>query len=269
MAFTRFDCQFYRGSSSRGDTSSFSSFSPVNEPGTLIFAGSVASKDSIGSQVACKLALEHFLSGAAGSIEKSIKKIAVGENKGALKNGEQGKKGESDGNLEKASRALEDAFKNANNSVYQFGHKLSAGGRLSTSLMGLVISDGQVAVGRVGTGSTYLCRGSHVFPFFEPGGKAGGNPGSAVGSNSLVSVELASVSLEEFDKLLILPQEIGASKQSMLLKLLEKEDVTCSEVCEEVFSDFEEIPFAFLLACGPATTYLGRSLKIASAFADN
>jgi len=261
MAFTRFDCQFYRGSSSRGDTSSFSSFSPVNEPGTLIFAGSVASKDSIGSQVACKLALEHFLTGASNSIEKSVKKVR--ENKG---NGSR--KDESDGNLEKASRALEDAFKNANNSVYQFGHKLSAGGRLSTSLMGLVISDGQVAVGRVGTGSTYLCRGSHVFPFFEPGGEAVGNSGSAVGSNSLVSVELASVSLEEFDKLLILPQEIGASKQSMLLKLLEKEDASCSKVCQEVFPDFQEIPFAFLLTCGPATTYLGRSLKITPAFAD-
>lgn len=61
---------------------------------------------------------------------------------------------------------LEKAFKAADDSVYQFGHKLAAGGRLSTSLIGLVIEKNLIAAGRVGHGNAYLCREGEVFPFF-------------------------------------------------------------------------------------------------------
>jgi len=271
MAFTWFDCQFFRGSAAPGDSSSYACFSPVNEAGTLVFVGSRASKDNIGSQVACKLALEHFIKGASKSLAETSRA------RRGMKSGDTGgdniKSGsvKSDRKIERGPQALEDAFRNANNSVYQFGHKLSAGGRLATSLMGLIICDGTVAVGRVGTGSTYLYRGSQIFPFFEaPGGDNGAlaGSGSAVGSNSLVSVELASVDLEEFDRLLILPEELDRELEPDLLNLLEKKGVDCSTICRSLLSDNQSVSFSLLLSCGPLTTYLGKTLKLSHAPAD-
>ena len=60
-----------------------------------------------------------------------------------------------------------DVIKNANESVYSFGHKLAAGGRMASSLLGIVIEENTIAAGRVGAGSAYLYREGDLFSFFE------------------------------------------------------------------------------------------------------
>jgi serine/threonine protein phosphatase PrpC len=64
-------------------------------------------------------------------------------------------------------RLLEYAFKNANHSVYTFGHKLAAGGKMAASLLGLALVNDVLTVGRVGDGIGYLVRNGHVFQFFQ------------------------------------------------------------------------------------------------------
>ena len=118
MGLTRLGCHRFRGEKAAHDVSSFVALNPLAHPSCLVFAGSSAARESLGSQVAYKLAIDYFVSGI---------QTYFADQSGAAK-------GE-----EKVVKALEEAFRAANSSVYSFGHKLSAGGRMAASLLGVVI----------------------------------------------------------------------------------------------------------------------------------
>src|SRR4051812_17335992 len=64
MPLTRVDCHYLnRNESVSGGASAFVVLNPVRRPGTIVAAGSTAHRENIGSQVACKLAIEHFVEG--------------------------------------------------------------------------------------------------------------------------------------------------------------------------------------------------------------
>lgn len=209
-----------------------------------MLAGAIAARESIGSQVACKLGLEHFVDGVLSYYSE------IGDSA-------QGEGGEI------SLEVLEAAFRNANSSVYNFGHKLAAGGRLSASLLGVVLEDKTVAAGRVGEGVVYLFRNGELLPFFEEARilKAAE---SYIGSNSMVSVELASIAVNEGDCLIVVPQQLPAEKELLLRERLhngvQNTQNPSAEICRCVYEDAFRVPFAMYARIGPETIYLAEAV---------
>lgn len=249
MSLTRIDFNIFRGNEASLVTSSFAALNPTQEAGSLVAAGATAAGTGIGSQVACRLSLEHFVDGVLGFFDKS-------------KNGSSSKS-------EISLAVLEAAFKNSNTSVYSFGHKLAAGGRMSASLVGLVIHGSVFAAGRVGNGSAYLVRRGEIFPFFEnsPETAATAPQRSYLGSQSVVAVELASIPAEANDFVFLCSERLSPANEARLGNVLvDGEDLDSPKLlrsaCAQVFEAPEKVPFAMLIRTGPNTIYLkgaGRS----------
>ncbi len=275
MAITRIDCSFYSGDWSSGESSSYLALNPQNVPGSLVVAGSCAVRESIGSQVASKLALQHFVEGVCQYFSKE--KQAAAEEKDALS---------ADGVIELAKptneaalEVLEVAFRNSNSSVYEFGHRLAAGGRMAASLISLVFLNNVIAAGRVGPGSAYLCRAGEIFPFFEapPQNESPHNQllEAYVGSNSMVSVELASVPLAPLDVVLMFSSSLDVYQERELSAAILEVDTGFSpagyctllpnhrgkynpsrELVKNLFADPTSLSFAAMVSIGPDTIYL-------------
>ncbi|MBX7136985.1 MAG: protein phosphatase 2C domain-containing protein [Oligoflexia bacterium] len=250
MSSTHLDCHFYRGKEASLDTSSYVALNPWCKPGSLVIGGACAARSNIGGQVACRLSLEHFVDGVFEHLPLS------GNGHG------------SQGGKEQSLEVLESAFRKANTSVYNFGHKLAAGGRMAASLLGLVVADGIIAAGRVGSGSAYLYRGGELFPFFEhqPEGASESPAEGFVGSNSLVSVELASVPAQDGDLLLVFSSTVGTEQEEGISKSLQR-------ISQDPFSSAEfalnclipelgSMAFAVAAHLGPSAVYLRNDMRI-------
>lgn len=214
-------------------------------------AGSIAARESLGAQVACRLALEHFVE-AVLDFEEQRPEVPL--------------EGPVPGDGETSVAILEHAFRRANTSVYQFGHKLAAGGRMATSVIGLVIEDRIVAVGRVGTGSVYLIRGSEFCPFFERGSRGGQSTTNRVGENSIVTVELSSIPIEPGDSVVLLPRVLETEQEEFLRDLLLGHVPQSGEelqfLIEELLGSSEEIPFSLVATIGPEAIYLDHVVNV-------
>jgi hypothetical protein len=281
MPITRIDCHLFRGEGASAEKSSYVAINPHKRPGSMVMAGAVAVRSSIGSQVACKLALQHFVASVLDYFDppKAPDSCAkVPETPSMAANSAEFHAQEAPAPVV-SLELLERAFKAANDSVYQFGHKLAAGGRLSTSLIGLVIEKNLIAAGRVGHGNAYLCREGEVFPFFETildphlGNVA--QPGQLtdgyVGSQSMVSVELASVPLRPHDVIFLCAEPLDAFGERELYGVLDDLGVTysdrprepstfvCDQLVQSLYPAASEIPFAMLAVVGPETIYLKAS----------
>lgn len=242
MALTHLTCQYFRGGDASADRSSYVALNPHREPGSLVFAGACAAQESISSQVACRLALEHFVDGVLKFYDQPIE---VGQQL-----------------PEMSLEVLETAFRNANNSVYDFGHKLAAGGRMAASLLGLVIEQRSIASGRVGPGSAYLLRQGELFPFFDSG-----EPDCAqlVGSQSLLPVELASVEIEQDDLILAFHSVLDEYQETILRATVDELEVNSevpnAELFELVFPESSKVPFSMVARVGPDAIYLNTRLE--------
>lgn len=254
MSITRIDCQFHRYDLA-GERSGYVALNPSRRPGSLVFAGSCAAREGISSQVASKLSREHFISAVLDYFASS--KGAVAESRD-----------EEDISLE----VLEAAFRNANTSVYNFGHKLAAGGRMAASLLGLVIERKIVAAGRVGPGSAYLYRGGELFPFFEsrPFGHDDASLERLIGAHSIVSVELASVPVAEDDIIVAFSSVLDSDSEQQLTVLLAEEpivpeislvDYHMRRILPRLFGEPDELMFAMVARVGPEAIYLGKTVR--------
>jgi hypothetical protein len=157
---------------------------------------------------------------------------------------------------------LESAFRKANSSVYTFGHKLAAGGRMAATLLGLVLQGELIAAGRAGGGGAYLYRNGELFPFFE-GGESPTKTGVAeevVGKNSLVSVELASVPAQEGDTIFVFGTALTPEMEGTLLDLVRDTDFDapnpCWEIAQFLFDSPDEVPVAMIARLGLSAIYL-------------
>lgn len=270
MALTRLDCHLFRGDRAAHDVSSFVALNPEMEPSRMVFAGSSAARESLGSQVAYKLAIDYFVSGLEASY------AAASKNPSATKGEEM------------VVKILEDAFRSANSSVYSFGHKLSAGGRMAAALLGLAIHDGRLATGRVGFGSVYLFRKNQLYPFFEaPDGETekigdarefpddfATRKYSFIGTNSLVDVEMASVELQGEDVICAFSRPLTSLNETLLFESLEaliadgfplnQQEDAAARLCHDVFTEPETLSYALLASVGPDVIYCAR--PVASGF---
>lgn len=267
MSLTRLDCHIFRGERSPRDISSFVALNPHLQPSRVVFAGSSAVRDSVGSQVAYRMALDYFMQGVESCFT------------------EKGLGADSLGPEELTVKVVEDAFRLANSSVYSFGHKLSAGGRMAATLLGVVIDQGRLATGRVGFGSVYLLRQGQLYPFFETPeadvdrvGDANEFPDdiasrkvSFVGANALVDVELASVDLQEGDVVCAFSRPLTTLNETLLfesLETLQSEGFplqplpeVAERLCKDVFTEPESLSFAFVASVGPNAIYCAQPLE--------
>lgn len=244
MTLTKLDCNFHVLPACEGGTAALVVLNPLGRPGSLVAAGSAARRDNIGSQVACKLAIEHFVQSVLDELPSTSEEESVDEGDPSV-------------------RVLEAAFKRANSSVYSFGHKLAAGGRMGASLIGLVISSRSVGAARAGEGAAYLMRQGEMFPFFEERPKVEVPEQlqeQLVGAHSLVSVELASVPLEPEDLVVVLsrvPSESQQRRLPVVLRGIEHDDPNPAEtVVRRVFERDAMPNFGMLVRVGPETIYL-------------
>jgi len=264
MALTRLDCHLFRGDRAAHEVSSFVALNPEMEPSRLVFAGSSAARDGLGSQVAYKLAIDYFCKG----VESSYAATARSSQPPRAEEG--------------VVRVLEEAFRSANSSVYSFGHKLSAGGRMAAALLGVAIDDGRLATGRVGFGSVYLFRNNQLYPFFEaPEGETekigdarefpddfATRKYSFVGSNSLVDVEMASVELQGGDIICAFSRPLTSLNETLLFESLEalvadgfpmsSQDDVAVRLCHDVFTEPETLSYALVASVGPDVLYCAR-----------
>lgn len=281
MDITRIDCHFFRGTEVPLDQASYVAVNPHSHPGSVVMAGAGAVRRSIGGHVASKLALQHF-------VEAVLDGFSNDGARGESKDSYPLVPSTADERTPLALRLVEEAFRAANHSVYQFGHKLAAGGRLAASLIGVVIEDGVIAAGRVGLGNAYLCRDMEVFPFFEThagispesqgADTLSGNPSvpeglpidGFVGTQSLVSVELASVPLHPRDVVFLSAEALDSHGERELYGVLEdygfievpearprqRSAFGCEKIVQALYPNSEMLPFAMIAVVGPEAFYL-------------
>jgi len=241
---TKIDISFFRGGAAAREDASFVAFNPTATPGRLVAAASVTSRESISNQVACKLALDRFVDGV-------LALAAPGRG------------------VETSHQLIEAGFKSANAAVYQFGHKLAAGGRMAAALLGLVVADGCVVAGRAGRGSAYLCRGSALFPFFDRPRDEGLSREQLrerlVGAHSMVSVEFAEVGAEPGDIILGVAEPLTAGEEGRVSGVVGALDLTggnpAAELVRGLYGDVPAVPFALVAAIGPRSIYLDRIIS--------
>lgn len=264
MALTRLDCDLFRGHQAVADASSYIAMNPVGKPAQLVFAGSTAVKLGLGSQVAYRLALDHFVEGVRAhyaSPRQETQRVSDDE---------------------MVVKVLEDAFRTANSSVYNFGHRLAAGGRMAASLLGFVIDERKFAAARVGLGSVYLFRDRQLFPFFSSEGIERGVVGDLdefpsdlhiqrqafVGSNSIIDVEVASVELAPGDVVCAFSRPLSSLNETLLFQHLEmlleegfpenQQQSLAEHLCVEVFTEPDTLSFACVACVGPDVIYCSK-----------
>ena len=241
MSLTRIDCQFFQPEGTSSDESSFVAFNPSGMAGSLVIAAAHAARAGIGAQVACKLSLEHFTNGVldyfGGDAEGDDSEISLS--------------------------VLESAFKKANTSVYNFGHKLAAGGRLAASLIGLVVEDNVIAAGRVGPSSAFLYRDGELFPFFDEDAEENVSEDDYVGAKSLVTVELASVPVQASDYIFAFNGFLNKAHEVKLEQFaaeLDELDEKDAQKCTSKLFGISGPPGGFLMIAhiGPDAIYLSE-----------
>lgn len=251
MSLTRIDCFVHRGAAAGLDSSSFVVVNPRRRPASVVVACSGAVAHRLGSQVAYKLALEHFVDGVLDFYEgrgAEVAAHAVGAPAVAASVTEPS---------EVSVEVLEAAFKRANRSVYEFGHKLAAGGRLAASLLGVVIEEEIVAAGRVARGAAYLVRSGEVFPFFDRG-VGSVQEKDCVGANAMVEVELASIPLQESDCVIALSEVLSVEHEKQLPLLVSRAEAG-QDLAAHLVSGLAlptEPAFTLVARIGPRAVYL-------------
>lgn len=246
MSLAHLECHLYRPERANSATSSYVSFAPRRDPGSVVVACSIASRESIGSQVACHLTLEHFTGG--------ILEYYQGRERG-----DQAIDG---------IEALEHAIQSTNSSVYHFGHRLSAGGRMSAHLMSLVIEGDVASAARIGTGGVYLCREGRAFPFFDPPsrGSTEVHPEGLVGAHSLVSVELSTIKVREYDTLLFVAGTLNEDQEARLSytidHVLEHSVRPSAALARTLFTRRDEPPFTMIVRVNEEVIELQEEVEL-------
>jgi hypothetical protein len=262
MKFSKIDISLFSGSKVASEQASFNCLNPLAKAGSLLFLGASAERAALGGQVAAKLALSKFIEGFFTSATTDMQ-------------------GEENVNV------IELAYNKANSGVYEFGHKLSAGGRMSASVVSVFINGGCIYASRVGQGQAYLSRDSQAFPFFS--NHQQGQDFQTLGSNSLVSVEIATVDLQPGDVIFILSEPLKTEDEAEISHLIglllpkfqildasggqaeptgqsyrsRLEPGSCKRLVEQLF-DSDQLAFAAIIGIGPKLNFLSKPEKLAA-----
>ncbi|MCB0323524.1 MAG: hypothetical protein KDD69_08120 [Bdellovibrionales bacterium] len=157
------------------------------EKSPLLAAAVEGVKGSITSQIAVQMSIRAIVEAATAHVE-TLPQVRRAE--GAL-----------------ATDIIRSAFKEANRQVYEYAHKMRAGGRIAATGFVSVYDGRRFSVARVGGFESYIWRQGAFSPLYEPQqATAQTTPGILqrfIGANSQILVDLASVVVQEGDVLVV------------------------------------------------------------------
>lgn len=238
FALTKIDCALAGGPPSLGQSDLYSVLNPTQHPGCLVACFSTAARETVSGHIASKLALENFVTTVTEILNR--KSNEDGENR--------------------VVGAMEFAFREANRGVYEFGHQLAAGGRMGASLMGIIIDNGMIAVGKSDTGSVYIVRNEEVVPFFIEDTEGRTSSLNHVGANSLVNVELSSLPLQSGDEILAFSRTLEPGEEARLIDVVQSGLIVngkgLSFGIEHLFASSNPAPVLLSVTVGPEGIYL-------------
>ncbi len=149
--------------------------------GPLFFAAAEGLRGSITSQIAVKMSTDAFL-------ERSLDAAAAPA-----------------GELPQATLVVREAFKEANNRVYQYGHRMGRGGSMGALGAVACYAANRFTMARVGSYSGFLFRGGELVALFEGDAKREADKAGVlarfIGANAQVLVDQASLEVHEGDVL--------------------------------------------------------------------
>ena len=246
MSITKVDSHLYRGPKASTDTSSYSLFNPAQRPGGFVCGVASVVQGGLGSRVACKLALEHFVEGVSDYYQSDLDQSSdINE--------------QVDGSLN--ATVLEQAFREANTSVYDFSHKISSGGQLSASMLGVVAQDDYISVGKVGVGSAYLVRDGELYPFFEEADDAQAH----IGANASASLQISTIPVEGDDLFVIISETLKPFEEVMLGEIASMYDdikeSPASYFAKKLFPTLKDLPLLMLARFGPQAVFLKKAVN--------
>lgn len=265
MSISRLDCDIFRGNEVPADSSGFVALNPGPAQARAVFAGTTAVAEGIGSQVAYRLGLEYFVKGVLDAVPAS----------------------QPLSDEDAVTRVVENAFRTANSSVYNFGHRLAAGGRMAASMIACIVDGRHLVCGRVGFASVYLFREGQLFPLFpnddvdtsilgdisEELVAAPDQRFSYIGSHAIVDVNIASVHLEPLDTIVSFSRPLTSLNETLLFQYLEmtaeghrgasfSQSVRRAEdLCLDVFTEPDLVSFCCLLSMGPDAIYCSKVVE--------
>lgn len=190
-------------------------FNPLARPGELVVILARGEGNGLGARLANKLAVEHFTE-------------AVLELGATTEPGDEAREFGSVVHKPRAVALLEAGFERANGQIYAFGHKLAAGGGLSTSIIAIAVSNGELAAAKVGNGDVMLERsGEKVWLFSGQevdvpssihdrglSAKSTFNSTVLVGSHRQVPVDFLHLSIEPRDTIELHTWRAGVDERS-------------------------------------------------------
>lgn len=139
---------------------------------------------------------------------------------------------------------------------------------MSAHLMSLVLEGEVASAARIGTGGVYLCREGRAFPFFDPGSRSSTDihPEGLVGAHSLVSVELSTIQVREYDTLLFVAGTLNDEQEARLSytidHVLEHSVRPSAALARTLFSRREEPPFTMIMKLGQEIIELQEEIQL-------
>jgi len=112
----------------------------------------------------------------------------------------------------------------ANQQVYQYGHRMAAGGQIAARGVVGVFDGDKMYLGQVGSFGHYLWRNNALHPFYEPAkDEQEGVLTRFIGANAKVLVDLASVNLKNGDLVISTTLAAGAELEATIKELLQEQ----------------------------------------------
>lgn len=178
------------GPENAGELSRFVALTLGIERSAQFFAMVEGGSASLGSKIAAKLARDAMITAALGVVE--AERVSVGSGVGI------------ESRLPRL--VVQEAFKAANQSVFDYASRMAAGGRCDAFGLVLVVDGDQVSLGRVGDFAGYLIRAGRLVRLFgqADGLEERGGFSERIGGQPQVVVDLSSVAVADSDLLIMM-----------------------------------------------------------------
>lgn len=128
-------------------------------------------------------------------------------------------------NLLPADDLLTTAFKAANDSVYEYSHRMAAGGSFAAKAVAAIFDERQLSVAHLGASDSFLLRDGTLLSFFDRPAAQAAVPSEGllarfIGANAKIAVDLSSLEVQAGDRIAICSRRLAQDKLETLAREL-------------------------------------------------